>query len=265
MLTFRPQRTAVQKIDWATLPQKLGLRGSTAQSLQTFKKRHDDARRRVQLLSEQPQTVDFAQYRSILKNQAIVDDIEKQVGSFQVKKYDVGRQIKSIEAFEAQAVKSAEETKGKVDAELKDLEATLKNIESARPFEDLTVVCIGLSAAAAEVVVGSRGLGGANASNRTRSLLLARRSTSASASLCPRVAGPCRATTRSLATCRCCRWCAVRDVTLRIFVQTRSVSSPLTVGSTSICRSNTCYEIIFGAAVFPRLPSYTLDFFPPLY
>ncbi|TKA22116.1 ATP synthase subunit d, mitochondrial [Salinomyces thailandicus] len=132
-------RTAVQKIDWATLPQKLGLRGSTAQSLQTFKKRHDDARRRVQLLSEQPQTVDFAQYRSILKNQAIVDDIEKQVGSFQVKKYDVGRQIKSIEAFEAQAVKSAEETKGKVDAELKDLEATLKNIESARPFEDLTV------------------------------------------------------------------------------------------------------------------------------
>ncbi|KAI7338824.1 hypothetical protein KC354_g17232, partial [Hortaea werneckii] len=48
-------------------------------------------------------------------------------------------QIKSIEAFEAQAVKSAEETKGKVDAELKDLEATLKNIESARPFEDLTV------------------------------------------------------------------------------------------------------------------------------
>merc|ERR1712151_987277 len=67
------------------------------------------------------------------------DDIEKQMSSFQVKKYDVQRQIKSIEAFEAQAVKSAEETKGKVDAELKDLEATLKNIESARPFEDLAV------------------------------------------------------------------------------------------------------------------------------
>ena len=39
-------------------------------------------------------------------------------------------------------MKSAEETKGKVDAELKDLEKTLKNIETARPFEDLTVVCI---------------------------------------------------------------------------------------------------------------------------
>merc|ERR1711939_1063896 len=121
-ITMAAARTAVQKLDWAALPQKLGLRGSTAQSLQTFKKRHDDARRRVQVLSEQPQTVDFGHYRSILKNQAIVDDIEKQMSSFQVKKYDVQRQ-----------------TKGKVDAELKDLEATLKNIESARPFEDLTV------------------------------------------------------------------------------------------------------------------------------
>lgn len=80
----------------------------------------------------------------MLKNQDIVADIEKQFSAFQPKKYDVQRQIKAIEAFEAQAVKSAEETKGKVDAELKDLEKTLKNIESARPFEDLTVVCTGL-------------------------------------------------------------------------------------------------------------------------
>lgn len=41
-----------------------------------------------------------------------------------------------------QAVKSAEETKGRVDGELRELEATLKNIETARPFEDLTVVSI---------------------------------------------------------------------------------------------------------------------------
>jgi len=52
--------------------------------------------------------------------------------------YDVGRQIKAIEAFEAQAVKNAEETKGRVDLELKDLAKTLENIESARPFEELT-------------------------------------------------------------------------------------------------------------------------------
>ena len=130
------------KIDWANLGTKLGLRGSTANALANFKKRNDDARRRVQQLQEQPQTVDFAHYRQTLKNQDIIADMEKQFNGFQVKKYDVGRQIKAIDAFEAQAVKSAEETKGKVDAELKDLEKTLKNIETARPFEDLTVVCI---------------------------------------------------------------------------------------------------------------------------
>lgn len=93
-------------------------------------------------LSEQPSKVDFAHYRSILKNQAVVDEIEKHFNSFKPATYDVGRQIKAIEAFEAQALKNAEETKGRVDLELKDLEKTLKNIEEARPFDELTVVCI---------------------------------------------------------------------------------------------------------------------------
>lgn len=57
----------------------------------------------------------------------------------------MGRQIKAIEAFEVQAVKSAEETKARVDGELRELETTLKNIETARPFEDLTVVSIQLT------------------------------------------------------------------------------------------------------------------------
>ncbi len=53
----------------------------------------------------------------------------------------MGRQLKAIESFESQAVKSAQETKGLVEGELKDLEKTLGNIESARSFDDLTVVC----------------------------------------------------------------------------------------------------------------------------
>ncbi|KAK3063670.1 ATP synthase d subunit, partial [Teratosphaeriaceae sp. CCFEE 6253] len=117
-------RSAALKIDWANLGTKLGLKGSTAQALASFKKRNDDARRKVQLLSEQPQKVDFAHYRSVLKNTAVIDDIEQQFGSFKPKTYDVARQLKAIDAFEAQAVKSAEETKGKVDAELQDLEKT---------------------------------------------------------------------------------------------------------------------------------------------
>ena len=51
------------KLDWANLGTKLGLRGSTANALANFKKRNDDARRRVQQLQEAPQSVDFAYYR----------------------------------------------------------------------------------------------------------------------------------------------------------------------------------------------------------
>lgn len=36
-------------------------------------------------------------------------------------------------------VARAKETEEKIDVELKDLQATLANIEDARPFEDLTV------------------------------------------------------------------------------------------------------------------------------
>jgi replicative DNA helicase len=138
-----PQRSAALKLDWTKIGTQLGLKGNTAAALQAFKKRNDDARRKVALLSEQPQTVDFKHYRSILKNTAIVDEIEKSFNAFKPQTYDVNRQIKAIEAFEAQAIKSAEETKSVVDKELKDLEKTLKNIEEARPFDDLTVVCSG--------------------------------------------------------------------------------------------------------------------------
>ncbi|KAF9871929.1 hypothetical protein CkaCkLH20_10561 [Colletotrichum karsti] len=132
-------RSAALKLDWAKVTTSLGLRGQTVASLQAFKKRNEDARRKVQTLSELPTTVDFAHYRSVLKNQAVVDEIEKRFSAFKPATYDVSRQIKAIEAFEVEAIKNAEATKDKVDLELKDLQKTLTNIETARPFEDLTV------------------------------------------------------------------------------------------------------------------------------
>ncbi|KAJ5166326.1 uncharacterized protein N7482_005107 [Penicillium canariense] len=132
-------RSAALKIDWVKVSTSLGLRGQTATSLQSFKKRNDEARRKVQALSEQPQTVDFSHYRGLLKNQAIIDEIENHFKSFKPASYDVSRQLKAIDAFEAQAVQNAEQTKGKIDAELVNLQKTLENIETARPFEDLTV------------------------------------------------------------------------------------------------------------------------------
>lgn len=136
------QRSAAIKLDWAKVTTSLGLRGQTVTSLHAFKKRNDDARRKLQALKEQPTTVDFSHYRSVLKNQAVVDEIEKRFASFKPATYDVNRQLKAIEAFEVEAVKNAETTKNQVNMELQDLEKTLKNIEEARPFEDLTVVCI---------------------------------------------------------------------------------------------------------------------------
>ncbi|KAI5287950.1 ATP synthase d subunit, partial [Ascosphaera aggregata] len=132
-------RSAATKIDWAKVSSSLSLRGQTAASLQAFKKRNDDARRKVQILSEAAQTVDFQHYRSVLNNKAIVDKIESQFKSFKPATFDLNRQLKAIEAFEAQAMKGAQETKTNVEAELAKLQETLSKIESARPLHDLTV------------------------------------------------------------------------------------------------------------------------------
>ncbi|KAJ4386419.1 ATP synthase d subunit [Gnomoniopsis smithogilvyi] len=132
-------RSASLKLDWSRVTTSLGLRGQTVASLQAFKARNDNAKRQVQQLSELPTTVDFAHYRSTLKNQAVVDEIEKRFNAFKPATYDVNRQLKAIETFEAEAIKNAEATKEKVDLELKDLAKTLQNIEQARSFEELTV------------------------------------------------------------------------------------------------------------------------------
>jgi len=187
------------KLDWTKLGTQLGLKGSTANALAAFKKRNDDARRKVQILSEQPQSVDFSHYRQILRNQGVIEEIERAFKDFKPAKYDVDRQIKAIEAFEQQALKSAEETKGVVDRELKELDKTLKNIEEARPFEQLTVVRItpGIPPLGCALDCGrgiSYGCLLIKFTCRMRLPLPVQTSTSAPLSLCQRVAGKYLAT-----------------------------------------------------------------------
>lgn len=143
----------------------------------------------MQALSEQPATVDFAHYRATLKNQAVIDEIEKRFGSFQPAKYDVARQLKAIEAFEVEALKNAQATKETVDLELRDLEKTLSNIETARPFEDLTVVCRGPTHLVTIAVLG-RDMIVDLARYRTTLLLPSPPSTRRPRSWFPRAAGP---------------------------------------------------------------------------
>ncbi|RKP30418.1 mitochondrial ATP synthase [Metschnikowia bicuspidata] len=131
-------KSAATKLNWAQVSQSLGLVGSTAASLTAFKKRNDTANKEHQALSSQSTTVDFAHYRSVLKNQKVVDEIEQAVALFKPVTYDVSKTLKTIDIFEQKAVENAKLTEKSVEAEISQLTATLKHIESARPFDQLT-------------------------------------------------------------------------------------------------------------------------------
>ncbi|CAO3598035.1 unnamed protein product [Absidia cylindrospora] len=108
-------------------------------SLQAFRKRHDEVKRVLADLQAQPTSVDFAHYRSTLKNQKVVDQSENALKTFKPVTYNLDAQLKAIDQFQAKAVQKAQSTVQKIDGELKDLQATLKNIQNSRPIDQLTV------------------------------------------------------------------------------------------------------------------------------
>lgn len=132
-------KSASTKLNWAQVISKLGLTGSTASSLTSFKKRNDEAKKEQQALSAQSTEVDFEYYRSVLKNTKVVDEIEKAVSGFKPTTYDVSKTLKTIDIFEQKAIENAKLTEKSVLAEIEQLQATLKDIEGARPFDQLTV------------------------------------------------------------------------------------------------------------------------------
>lgn len=130
---------AASKLNWAKVISTLKLTGKTATQLSGFKKRNDEARRQLFELQSQETAVDFEYYRSTLKNSAVVDKIEQSFKGYKPVTLDASKQLSTIEAFESQAISNAKETEELVASELKSLQETLKNIESARPFDELTV------------------------------------------------------------------------------------------------------------------------------
>ncbi|KAI8096482.1 uncharacterized protein BX664DRAFT_291377 [Halteromyces radiatus] len=125
------------KLDWTKL--SISLPKETAASLQAFRKRNDEGKRVLAELKTQSTTVDFGHYRSVLKNQQIVDQAEKALKEFKPVVYNLDAQLKAIDQFESKAVAKAQSTVQKIDIELKDLQATLNNIQDSRPIEQLTV------------------------------------------------------------------------------------------------------------------------------
>jgi len=131
-------KAATAALDWARVTTKLGLGKETINALQAFRGRHDAALRVNAQLKESKATVDFEHYKSVLKNQEIVTQLQKQLTDYKPTDYDVTVQLKAIDAFEAKAVSAAEQTEKHIAEELSKLEATLQDIEGARPFEQLS-------------------------------------------------------------------------------------------------------------------------------
>ncbi|KAI8808881.1 hypothetical protein BJ742DRAFT_853153 [Cladochytrium replicatum] len=130
-------RAAAKKVDWTTVTAKL--KPETVASLNAFRRRQQELQKTVQELKDQQTSIDFDAYRRVLSNKGIVDEAQKAFAAFKPASYDVTEQVRIIEQHEANAVAAAEKTTQKIQVELKELDALLKNIETARPLDQLTV------------------------------------------------------------------------------------------------------------------------------
>ncbi|ORX73555.1 mitochondrial ATP synthase [Linderina pennispora] len=124
-------RKFLTSINWPVVSSVLSKHTEITKSLGSFRKAYEEAERQLTVLKEADRPVDFAHYRSVLKNKEIVDKLEKLANAQKVAKVDLAEQLKTIAAFEAKAVASAE-------LYVKETEANL-NIETARPITQLTV------------------------------------------------------------------------------------------------------------------------------
>jgi F-type H+-transporting ATPase subunit d len=95
-------RAAAKTIDWTKL--STSLPQETVVSLQAFRKRNDEVKRVLAELKDQSTAVDFAHYRKVLKNQAVVEQAEKAVSGFKPVAFNLDAQLNAIDQFENKAV-----------------------------------------------------------------------------------------------------------------------------------------------------------------
>jgi hypothetical protein len=97
-------KSASSKINWTKLTSAIAGRQQTQAALSNFRKEYEDAKRQLSVLQEQKTTVDFSQYRSVLKNQKVVDELEKTLKNFKPVTYNLAAQQTLISAYETKAV-----------------------------------------------------------------------------------------------------------------------------------------------------------------
>lgn len=93
-------------VDFAKVTSSLGLSRETLSALSSFRSRNAQAKTSLASLKAQKADVDWAHYRGVLKNQEVVDKLEKIWKDFKPQDYDVAAQLKAIEQFESKAVRS---------------------------------------------------------------------------------------------------------------------------------------------------------------
>ncbi|KAI9499749.1 ATP synthase d subunit [Coemansia spiralis] len=132
-------RKFLTSVNWPVINSVLAKHTEITKSLGSFRKGYEEAERQLTQLQEANRPIDFEHYRRILKNTEIVDKLEKIAKAQKIVKVDLADQLKTISAFEAKAVASAEQYVKETEANLSDLSETVKNIEQARPITQLTV------------------------------------------------------------------------------------------------------------------------------
>ncbi|WWC89774.1 uncharacterized protein L201_004700 [Kwoniella dendrophila CBS 6074] len=132
-------RSAATNVDWTKIYTGLGLDKTTLSNLQAFRARHSTAVSKNSALKATVPQIDLSHYKNVLKDQQAVSLAEKVLKDFKAVDYDVSKWNDVVGAFEGKAVSAAKETVSKIQTEQSSLQATLSNIQDARPFEDLTV------------------------------------------------------------------------------------------------------------------------------
>ncbi|KAJ1330694.1 hypothetical protein BSLG_009146 [Batrachochytrium salamandrivorans] len=128
---------AAARIDWSALSTKL--KPETMASVNSFRRRHSDLLKTVTDLREHQVTIDFTRYKSVLKNQKVVEEAERAIKGFRPATVDLSEQLRMVADQEAKAIAAAKKTTSKIEAEMVELKALLTNIETARPLEQMTM------------------------------------------------------------------------------------------------------------------------------
>ena len=93
--------------DWNAIYNKLGLGRDTITALQAFRARNTSAANRNAALKTTIPSVDFAHYRSVLRDQQTLGQLEKVLGDFKPVDYDVSKWDGLVDSFQAKAVSLA--------------------------------------------------------------------------------------------------------------------------------------------------------------